>query len=315
MSYAAVKWAKAQELSDAQGKGVLIALAQYADGDGMCFPSVRVLAEDTGKSGRTVRKHLNLLRESGLVASRSVLRANLSQCSNEYCLLMGQSILLPWLQPAQAAGVGEDSSGVGEAASPLESLGNLYGVKASLSSEENSEKLKLLTGVFGRYACILTEVRERREKWLELPLETIADAIDRMTGHEHFITDLKLELDDLANVKAPQKAGRTRRSDASGFAGARAASATPAPDPRQETPAPVPGEKSAAEVLAEQERVRLEDEAAPFELSEAGKRFLQRVMGENDGEGGHAPKGRSPPALAQLRFNFARLGPRRDCYG
>ena len=49
MSYQAEKWAKAQDLADDRGKGVLLALAEVADADGVCFPSARRLAQWTGE--------------------------------------------------------------------------------------------------------------------------------------------------------------------------------------------------------------------------------------------------------------------------
>ena len=176
----------------------------------------------------------------------------------------------------------------------------------SRAEDEKNQKLELLHTAFQHYPEILTEVEGRRDAWLELPLGTIADAIEEVTGNLHFVTDLKDALDALANVSVPQRAKFSRCGERQG---------KPVSEQRQEAPKSVPGEKSAAEVLAEQERVRLEDEAAPFEWSEAGKRFAGRVLGGDEGGGGHAPKGRSPPPTCQLRFNFARFGPRRDCYG
>ena len=58
---------------------------------------------------------------------------------------------------------------------------------------------------------------------------------------------------------------------------------------------------------------RKEQERRDAEQRDLSRR--QQLWKQAEELGGHAPKGRSPPALAQLRFNLTRLGPRRDCYG
>ena len=269
-----------------------------------------------GKSEASVRRSLEELTEKGCVVETA---SGFFLSSNPPTLVSTlqpnlQPKLKPKLQKSEPENPVQDSL-FEEHERRGKKLKEFEGNSLSQVQELENQKLELLQSAFGDDFKLIDEVQGRRDAWLGLSPETIAGAIEEVTGFENFRTALKRELDKLANVTPPQSAKRSA---------APRPRSKPTSDPRQETPTPVPGEKSAAEVLAEQERVRLEDEAAPFELSEAGKRFLRRVSGEDGGGGGHAPKGRSPPpGLAPAKPDasvtrgdwFARLRLRKVAYG
>lgn len=66
MSIQAVGWVLTQGI-ETSSKFVLVALANYADENGKCWPSQARLAKDTSMAERTVRKHLKLLEEAGYI--------------------------------------------------------------------------------------------------------------------------------------------------------------------------------------------------------------------------------------------------------
>lgn len=92
MAYEALNWTWGQR-TDSVAKFVLVALSDFArspDGEEepSCWPSVKLLAERTGLSETTVRSKLKHLVEDGLIEKVSRYRANGSQTSNAYRLLM-----------------------------------------------------------------------------------------------------------------------------------------------------------------------------------------------------------------------------------
>lgn len=70
MSHQAVTWAYKQDIKPAGAKFILVTLANYADGDGYCFPGQKTLANDTGMSDRAVRNHLDRLERDGIIVRR-----------------------------------------------------------------------------------------------------------------------------------------------------------------------------------------------------------------------------------------------------
>ena len=68
MSVRAMTWAWEQDLK-AGTKLVLVALADHADGSGVCWPGHDLIAEKCGMSRATVVEHIRLLEEAGLVRS------------------------------------------------------------------------------------------------------------------------------------------------------------------------------------------------------------------------------------------------------
>ena len=66
MSLLAISWAWQQDLPR-HLKVVLLALADRAHDDGICWPSVLDIARRCGVRSRTIRYHLNTLRDRGLL--------------------------------------------------------------------------------------------------------------------------------------------------------------------------------------------------------------------------------------------------------
>lgn len=67
MSIEVLNWAWRQDVPSASAKLVLIALADHANGDGYCWPSMLRIAAMTGLSQRQVSNHVTKLVELGLV--------------------------------------------------------------------------------------------------------------------------------------------------------------------------------------------------------------------------------------------------------
>ena len=86
MSIEALNWAwSVPDVSPAQ-KLVLLALANYADERGKCWPSIRTVSERTCLARRTVSRSLETLGKAGLVKSVTRSRDDGSQSSNVYHL-------------------------------------------------------------------------------------------------------------------------------------------------------------------------------------------------------------------------------------
>lgn len=68
MSVRWITWAWEQECPNPTTKLTLIALADHAGEDGVCWPSSGRLSEKTGQNERTVRRHLDELDERGIIA-------------------------------------------------------------------------------------------------------------------------------------------------------------------------------------------------------------------------------------------------------
>ena len=67
MSHQATSWAYDQDITPSGAKFVLVTLANYANGEGYCYPGQEKLARDTGMSARAVRVHLVNLEDAGLI--------------------------------------------------------------------------------------------------------------------------------------------------------------------------------------------------------------------------------------------------------
>lgn len=88
MSGAALGWAKAQIAPTTIAKAVLVCLADYADADGVAWPSVPSLAKEVQVSDRTVQRALRALAECGIVSVTERVRQDGGQTSNGYQLAM-----------------------------------------------------------------------------------------------------------------------------------------------------------------------------------------------------------------------------------
>jgi len=89
MSVPATNWAWLLDLPP-EPKFTMVALADRADEEGICWPSVRWLVKKTGFSERTVRGHLAKFREDRLLESVTRSRDDGGQSSNEYRLALKQ---------------------------------------------------------------------------------------------------------------------------------------------------------------------------------------------------------------------------------
>lgn len=92
----------------------LSALCMYADKDGWCFPSQSTLAEDIGKTRKTVNEHLQLLEEWGYVRSEHRKKEDGSPTSKMYQVIYDQ-ITWPmstpdYSDPEYSGGYTNDSS-------------------------------------------------------------------------------------------------------------------------------------------------------------------------------------------------------------
>lgn len=89
MSVQALSWAFAQELPSSSVKLVLIALANRADEEGVCYPSIGWIAQMSSQSERTCQRAIAELIELGFIVKTTQYRDNGSQSSNVYQLLIG----------------------------------------------------------------------------------------------------------------------------------------------------------------------------------------------------------------------------------
>jgi hypothetical protein len=67
MSWQATAWAQRQSTGSSGRKALLLILANYADDQGICWPSQETLAKDTEQSVDTVQRQLRKLAELGLI--------------------------------------------------------------------------------------------------------------------------------------------------------------------------------------------------------------------------------------------------------
>lgn len=68
MSIHALKWAWGQQCPNPTAKLVLMALADHANAEGECYPTMKRVAEMASCSPRTVSRHIQLLEDEGLVS-------------------------------------------------------------------------------------------------------------------------------------------------------------------------------------------------------------------------------------------------------
>ena len=67
MSFQAISWALTQDIPRTSEKFLLVMLANYADKDGYCYPSIERLAQELSQNRKTVIKSIKSLIESGLL--------------------------------------------------------------------------------------------------------------------------------------------------------------------------------------------------------------------------------------------------------
>lgn len=107
MSNRALTWAFDQDLKSGP-KFVLVALADWADDEGSCFPGVQTIARRVGAGETAVRENLARLKEAGLIVEERRNRASGARTSNRYWLQMSGRIDL---KPESEGGNLEPESG------------------------------------------------------------------------------------------------------------------------------------------------------------------------------------------------------------
>lgn len=87
MSIHAVSAAFRQDCPSSTCKLVLLALANYADASGQCFPTTALVAKETGLSPRSVKAALSALADAGIIQRTERRRKNGTQTSSIYTLV------------------------------------------------------------------------------------------------------------------------------------------------------------------------------------------------------------------------------------
>jgi hypothetical protein len=82
MSWQASSWVLKTRVGDPSLKMLLLAIANYADPDGKCFPKVSTLAFDSEVSTRTIQRSLRKLEELGLIKITDQFNQNGSQINS-----------------------------------------------------------------------------------------------------------------------------------------------------------------------------------------------------------------------------------------
>jgi len=67
MSVQAIRWAMKQQVDGPAVKAALLVIAEHANPDGLCWPSVSKLAEEACTDPRSMRRFLTRLRDAGLL--------------------------------------------------------------------------------------------------------------------------------------------------------------------------------------------------------------------------------------------------------
>lgn len=92
MSVIATKWAWRQWTGLSTRNVVLLALADFADENGRCWPSVRSLCRMTKLCERTIRSCLSELEAAGLITRARRVREDGGHSSNEYLLRLDAGV-------------------------------------------------------------------------------------------------------------------------------------------------------------------------------------------------------------------------------
>ncbi len=102
MSVQGITWAYKQD-ARAGPKFVLVTLANVADKDGVCYPSQKWLADETGQGERSVRRHLDWLEKAGLISRATRRRDDGSKRSDIF--------YLNWADTEAKPGTGDEHPG------------------------------------------------------------------------------------------------------------------------------------------------------------------------------------------------------------
>lgn len=140
MSIQAVSWALKFKAGSTAAKLVLISLANYADVNGLCWPSQSTIAGEVEMAPRTVRRVMADLEARGIIKREERRRPDGSRSSDAVTLL-------GFTQAANLSGGGDTVSGGadrvsggGDTESGHEPSNNHQGTNKSLSGSMRSEK-------------------------------------------------------------------------------------------------------------------------------------------------------------------------------
>ena len=102
MSLQAMAWARAMRTGSATVKSVLLAVANYADEEGVCWPSHKQLCEDTELSRNSIIRALDQLQDMGLLTREGRYRNDGSRTSDLIMLDLGASAIQAPPRPTEA---------------------------------------------------------------------------------------------------------------------------------------------------------------------------------------------------------------------
>lgn len=92
MSYSAMAWARPLKTGSPTAKAVLLAVANYADEEGICWPSQDQLSEDTELSRHTIMRALDHLEDLGLLSRERRHRKDGSRSSDLIMLDLSSTV-------------------------------------------------------------------------------------------------------------------------------------------------------------------------------------------------------------------------------
>ena len=123
MSIRAMNWAWGQPLTPTS-KLILMALADAADDEGLCWPGIKTLAGKCSVSGRTVQRTIKTFVNQGILIVEERRRPDGRQTSNSYLLALKQypDNLSP---PPLAPKGGGDNSDIGRVTKPSQGRGDV----------------------------------------------------------------------------------------------------------------------------------------------------------------------------------------------
>ena len=79
MSIEAVSWALGQPVEHSSAKFVLVVLANHADADGVCWPSIQSIADSTSQDRKTVIANIKRLLEMGWIQDTGIRKGGTGQ--------------------------------------------------------------------------------------------------------------------------------------------------------------------------------------------------------------------------------------------
>jgi hypothetical protein len=79
MSVEAITWALAQPVKQSSAKFVLVILANRADGDMICWPSMTDICKQTSQDRKTVLENMRRLRDSGFIEDTGIRKGSTGQ--------------------------------------------------------------------------------------------------------------------------------------------------------------------------------------------------------------------------------------------